>query len=497
MKLPRLEVLSSDEIIQIHNASMEILEDVGVKIDVGEAREILKKAGAEVNEESHMVKMPEYMVKEALNKAPSQFVLYGREEKFKLRVGGDTLTFTFSPTPVKIIDSETGKVRETTLKDVENKYRLIDALKYINTSHTDVWAHDVPFTTIHAYEILTWAKNTIKCFGIGPYGVMASQDVINMVSMVAGGEEELIKKPRIIGFYNPVSPLQTSDIVMRGMMIFNRYKQPMIIAPEAQAGATAPSTLAGLLVQQNAEILSSLVLCELVSPGTPVLYGTVSTITDMRTGNIALGSIETGLIYAASAQLAKFYRLPSRALAGTSETMLVDIQAGFEKALTLFMAAAARINYITCAGTIESSITTNMELIMIDEELIGMIRRSLEGIEVNENTLAVDVIKEVGAGGSYLSHKHTLRNFQKEQYIPFLIDRSKREVWEKRGSKSIIDVAREKWQKILKEHQPEPLDKSVEKNLLDYLEMVKKRTIDDYFKAEGIERRPTGLPNLP
>jgi trimethylamine--corrinoid protein Co-methyltransferase len=281
------------------------------------------------------------------------------------------------------------------------------------------------------------------------------------------------------------------------MMIFNKYKQPMIIAPEAQAGSTAPCTLAGLLAQQNAEILSSILICELVNPGTPVLYSTVSTITDMRTGNIALGSIETGLIYAASAQLAKYYHLPSRALAGTSESMLVDIQAGFEKALTLFMAAAARINYITCAGTIESSLTTNMELIMIDEELIGIIRRSLEGIEVNENTLAVDVIKEVGAGGSFLSNKHTLRNFQKEQYIPFLIDRNKREVWEKRGSKSIVDVAREKWHKILKEHQPEPLDKEVEKQLVEYLEMVKKRTIEDYFKAEGVERGSTGLPNLP
>jgi trimethylamine--corrinoid protein Co-methyltransferase len=497
MKLPRFEILSRDEIIQIHNASMEVLEDVGVKVDVAKAREILEKAGAEVDGGNNMVKIPEYMIKEALVKAPSRFTLYGREEKFKLRVGGDTVTFTFSPTPVKMLDSETGKVRETTLKDVENKYRLIDALKYINTSHTDVWAHDVPFTTLHAHEILAWAKNTIKCFGIGPYGILASQDMIKMVSMVAGSEEELIKKPRIIGFYNPVSPLQNDSIVLNGMMIFNQYKQPMIIAPEAQAGSTAPTTLAGLLVQQNAEILSSILITQLVNPGTPVLYSTVSTITDMRTGNIALGSIETGLIYAASAQLAKYYHLPSRALAGTSESMLVDIQAGFEKALTLYMAAAARINYITCAGTIESTLTTNMELIMIDEELIGMIRRSLEGIEVNENTLAIDVIKDVGAGGSFLSHKHTLKNFQKEQFIPFIIDRNKREVWEKRGSKSIIDVAREKWQKILKEHQPEPLEKEVEKKLVDYLEMVKKRTLDDYFKAEGIERKSTGLPNLP
>ena len=303
-------------------------------------------------------------------------------------------------------------------------------------------------------------------------------DTIRLASIVAGGEEELKKRPMLLGFHNPVSPLQHSKELTEGLMVYAKYKQPVSIAPEAQAGATAPITLAGLLTQQNAEVLSGITIAELTNPGTPVLYGAVSVPLDMKTGNIALGAIEVGLINAAAAQLARYYGLPSRGTGGTTDSKIPDIQAGFEKAATLLMAASAGINFIyDAAGALESTLTASFEQAVIDNEICGMVARALRGIDVNDETLAIDVIENVGPGGQYLSQKHTLKHLKKEQYIPKIIKREKREDWERAGSKDLWKVAREEAKKILKEHQPEPLDKDIEKELKRTIKEIEKRKV--------------------
>jgi trimethylamine--corrinoid protein Co-methyltransferase len=284
-----------------------------------------------------------------------------------------------------------------------------------------------------------------------------------------------------------------------GFEIFAKYKQPTIIAPEALAGASAPVTLAGLLTQTNAEILGSITLSQLYNPGAPVFYGTVSHITDMRTGNSAMGSPETGLITAGIAQLGRYYNIPSRGPGGVSDSKVLDIQNGFERYQTLLLAAQAGVNYITCAGTYEATLVEALELLVIDDDIIGMIERAIEGITVNEDTIGLDVIKKVALsekkGVNFLAEKHTRDFMKKELYIPMLADRNRRSTWIKKGGKDIVMKAREKVETILKIHQVTEWPKDIENEMLNFIKAVESRTFDDYKKAEGLMTDRITLPD--
>jgi len=477
-KTINFEVLSSDEVYEIHMATMEILERVGVRVLEENALQMLREAGADIDSKNNIAKIPEYLIMEAIKKAPSSFYLFGRNKKYKLRLGGKRVHFSMQGTAVYVLDLETGKRRESTLNDVKNFYRLADALENIHHASETVKARDIPENVAHAYVLFEAFKNTTKTVDGYNYGRTFAMDTIRLASIVAGGEEELMKKPMLLGFHNPVSPLQQSKDLTEGLMVYAKYKQPVSIAPEAQAGATAPITLAGLLTQQNAEVLSTITIAELTNPGAPVLYGAVSAPLDMKTGNIALGAIEVGLINAAAAQLARYYGLPSRGTGGTTDSKIPDIQAGLEKTATLLMAASAGINFIyDAAGALESTLTASFEQAVIDNEICGMVARALRGIDVNDETLAIDVIENVGPRGQYLSQKHTLKHLKREQYLPKIIKREKREEWEKAGSKDLWKIAREEVKKILKEHQPEPLDKDVEKELEKIVKEIEKREV--------------------
>jgi len=472
----KLKILSRDELYEIHRATMELLENVGVKILEQNALKLLKDAGAIVDEKGKRARIPEYLVREALKKAPSRISLYGRDRKYRLNLGGYRVHFSMEGTSVFVLDLETGERRNSTYTDLENFFKLADALENIHHASITVKARDIPEPIAHVYEMYAGFKNTTKTIDGYTYGRTIAMDTIKMASILAGGEEELIKQPMLLGFHNPVSPLQHSKELTEGLMVYARYKQPVIIAPEDQAGATAPITLAGLLVQQNAEVLSGIVIAELTSPGAPVLYGTVSTIMDMKTGNLAYGSVEAALINVASAQLARFYNIPSRGTGGGTDSKIPDIQAGIEKAVTLIMAAMAGINFIyVAAGALESTLTASYEQAVIDNELCGIVLRALRGIEVNDETLAVDVIKEVGPGGHFLAHKHTLKHLKTEHFIPKILNRQMRDAWEKSGSKDLRQVAREKAKEILTKHQPQPLEPSVEKELRVFIKEVEKR----------------------
>ena len=260
-----------------------------------------------------------------------------------------------------------------------------------------------------------------------------SRDLMELLSIIVNGEDELMKNPRLIGFFNPISPLTLPRILLEGLFIFAQYSQPLIIAPAASGGLNAPITLAGLLTQTNAEVLSSIILTQLINPGTPVLYGTVNTPLDPRTGNVAWGSIETSLITIASAQLARFYDIPSRASGCMTNSNIFDIQNGFERFNTLSSAAYAGINYITCAGTYECGSASSLELLVIDNELAGMVSRGLKGIDVNKNTIALNEIETVLLGEKkgllFLGLRHTANNIKNELFLPSLSERNSRNKW--------------------------------------------------------------------
>ena len=304
---------------------------------------------------------------------------------------------------------------------------------------------------------------------------MQTKETIEMASILRGGREALTKTPTLLGFMNPVSPMQLSKELMEGAILYAQHNQPMIYAPEALAGATAPATLAGLTVQQNAEVLSGIMVSQLAKPGAPVLYGTVSAAMDMKTGATSLGGPEVGILNVAAAQLARYYNLPCRGTGGNTDSKTVDAQAFMETSTSMMMAGLAGMNFIyDAAGSLEGSITMSLEKIVIDNELAGMVTRTLEGMKVTDETLAVDEICKVGPAASYLSTPFTLKMFRKEHFIPSLMDRRSREAWSRDGGRTVLDSAKEKVKRILKEHTPEPIDKGVASDIDKFIKKIAK-----------------------
>ena len=500
MKLNKIDVFSKNELEQIHAASLELLLDVGIKVDSEKARAVLKKNGAEVNEKTHFVKFSESLVKEKLKTVPDSFTLHGPDGTYKATIDVDHTEFATIGTPVKIYDPDHKKgIRKTVMTDTINQIRIVDSLEHIICSHIDVWPNDIKYTALHAHCIYQWVKNTKKPYGLGCLGRLASQDMMNLTSMIVGGEKELINRPRLVGFMNPTSPLHLPQIMTNGFEVFAKYRQPTIIAPEALAGTSSPVTLAGLVTQTNAEILGSMVLSQIYNSGAPIFYGTVSHVTDMRTGNSAMGSIEMGLITAGIAQLARYYNIPSRGPGCGTDSKLLDMQNGYERLQTLMLAAQAGINYITCAGTYEATLVEALELLLIDDDLIGMVKRAMEGIKVNDDTIGLDIIKKVVTteqkGVNFLAEKHTRNHMKQELYFPKLSDRNRRSTWYKKGEKDVITRAGERIKELLESHQEKELPKELDQKLIKYIRDVEARNFDDYKKAEDLMVDSITLPD--
>ena len=495
MKLQTMEALSQDEVETIHETTLKLLEEIGVMVHSKESRDTLKENGCIVDEDLstnpyHYVKYPRHVVEKYMKTVPTEFTLYGVDGSFSHTVDTKSTTFATVGTPVKMYAPEKKRgVRDSVLADTISQIRIVDTLKNVMCSHVDVWPNDVEYMEMHCHAIKAWAKNSRKPYGLGALGRTASQDMMNLCSILVGGEDELIRNPRLIGFYNPTSPLLHPTIMLNGLSVFARYKQPLIIAPASGAGSTAPVTLAGLIVQTNMEILSAISLTQMINPGAPILYSTMSAPMDPVTSNVAWGSIETGLITSAFAQLGRFYNFPSRGPGSITDSKTFDLQNGYERLMTLFCAATSGVNYITCAGTYESSLTEALELLVIDDDLAGIVNRAKKGISVDENTLAAEVIREVSQKEKkhYLGLKHSVKNIRKELYISKLADRNRRNIWKKQGSKDIMERAREKVDQILATQEGPGMDPDVEKRFDAYWETIKSRTMDTYRKLEGME----------
>ena len=493
MKTSRFEVLSQEEIERIHAASMEILAEVGIKVHYKKARQLFREAGAEVDEQSLAVRLPERLVSWAVGQAPKQFALYGIDGGFRLDIGPNQAEPVFAGlgTPTRMLDLRNGKVRPTTAQDMLDHIILIDACNHIHNSQMDIWPNDIPMTTIHAEAIWAWAHNSHKPYGMGCYGYLPTWDMMRMMAIAVGGKDELQKRPRFFAICSVVSPLQMDQMQAEGLLICAEYGQPVTLSPEAIAGMTAPVTLAGLVAQENAAILAHITLAQIFRPGTPVLYGTVSTIANMRSGTVALGAVETGLITAGAAQMARHYGIPCRGVGATTESKLEDVQAGMERTATLLQAVLAGVNFITCGGTLDSSMLESHALLMLDDELAGAALRIARGIEVSAETLAIELIQEVarGAGGNYMSERHTVRHMRSEHFQTSLLPRDPYDAWETAGSRTALELARERASEILARHQPYELDPSMEQELDAYRQMVAGRPLEEFYAGEVAENQ--------
>ena len=463
-------VLSEADVEAIHNTSMKLLGEVGIAFHSDEAIAIFKKHG--VKTDGNLVYLTETQVLKAVESAPAQFTIRARNPDKSVTVGDGEPVFVPGYGAPFLIDYEVGK-RSPTMEDYDNLVRLADALPNQDLSgHLLVQPSDVPPETAHLWMLRSNMVHSDKPFVGSAEGAEGARHTMEMSSILFGeSKDSLAENPVTIALLNTLSPLSFSQDMAEALLEYARWRQPVVIAAAAMAGATAPITLAGMLAQQNAEILAGITLAQLVSPGTPVVYGATSTNMDMKSGVMAIGSPELSLMVVATAQMARRYGLPSRSGGSLTDSHIPDARAGLESMLGLVTAINGGIDIIIHAGGILSSfLAFSYEKFVLDDEMCGMVRRLRQGIEVTPETLSYEVIADIGPGGNFLMAPNTLERFRTEFWQPALFAREDIESWQAAGRPDAMQKARQRWQKLLAEHEDPPLEPIVLRQLNEYVE---------------------------
>ena len=464
----RFEILTKNQVERIHETSLQILEKVGLDFDYPPAIEVLKKGGAKVN--GQRVLFPSRMVEAQVKKAPNRFTLHARDPKKNVVVGGNSTVFAPGYGAAFVTDLEYGR-RKATLKDFENFVKLTGASANQDIlSGTVVEPTDVPYETRHAQMIYTAMKYSDKCFMGSTMGARAARDCIEMAAVLFGSRDQIESTPVIMGVLGSLTPLKYDARMLGALMEYAAAGQPPLIASLAIAGATGPVTLAGNLALQNAEVLAGIVLAQLVREGTPIIFGGASSNAEMRNGTLSIGSPEMAINTAATAQMARYYKLPARSGGAVCDAKSSDSQSAYESMMSLLMAQVSGANFVLhSAGILESFNCMSYEKFIIDDEMCGMVKRIKRGIQINPDTLALDVINAVGPGGHFLDKDHTLDYFRTEFYQPRLSNRDDYVTWQTSGSPQCMETAHQKYKEILATYEPPDLPADVDKDLRTFI----------------------------
>jgi trimethylamine--corrinoid protein Co-methyltransferase len=448
--------LSTAGLQSIVEAAVVVLERTGIEVEASPCREVFRHAGARIDEARNRVFISADMIEKGLASARREVLLAGREERYDLRLGGNRVYMGTGGQAVKVIDLD-GTVRESTLADNYHIGRLCDRLEHIHFYMRPVVCRDLPVEAIDINQFYACLAATPKHVMGNAYKAESVPAQRAMGEMLAGGAAAFDARPPIsFSCCWTVSPLRYATETVEILDAIVAHNMPVVISSAPQAGATSPAALAGTLVQITAEQLSGVTYVNLLSPGHPLIMGCVPAQVDLRFGSFTGGSAEFALLNAASAQIAQHLKLPLYNSSGIADSKVPDAQAGAEKGLTGLAAALAGSNYIHhSAGFLESLLAVAYEQYVIDNDINGAIMRMVRGIEVNEDTLSVDVIDEVCRGeGHFLGHAQTLAMMHSEYLYPELMDRSSRDDWEESGSRDIREAARERAAQILAEHWP-------------------------------------------
>lgn len=451
----RLQVLTEDQIEHIKRASYEVMAKVGFKVLHAGARKMLKQAGCLVNNE--FVKVPEHVVAACLATTPKGYTMYSRDGQRTMEVEGRKSYYGTSTASPNTMDALTGEIHPTWVSDIANGAKVADALEHIDWVMPMGSVQDVPPTVADLYEFEAVVTNTSKpivFIGYTPQGV---EWVYEMAAEVAGGLDNLQQRPFLIFYPEPISPLVHPADVIERLFVSADLNLPQMQGPSIQFGATAPVTLAGGLVQGTAEALMCIVLAQLRNPGCPFSMGCNFGVFDMSHGLLSLACPEMSLALAAQAEVALSFGLPTWGLAGSTGAKVLDAQAGAESAFSILAQGLGGLNLIHDVGYIDNGMACSTAQLVLGNENIGMTKRFIKGITVNQETLAREVIENVGPGGHFLQETHTLENFKEELWVPELMTRDPRETWLQAGSKDLSQVIQEKLRDILENHTCPPL----------------------------------------
>lgn len=484
MARPKISVLTDEEVELIHLSSLDILEHVGVFLPVKEALDMLANAGAQVDYGKNIAKIPSHLVEECMRKAPSEVRLFARNPKFNSNLKSGSTYFAVGGGSTRVIDMESNECREAYISDLEKMIKIVDALDNLFVNNEIVLPRDVPPAVSAQHTLAALLKNTCKNCQLYLGDADAVKDAIRMASAVMGSEQELVKKPTIHFIACVGQPLTYEKSFLEGFVEAARHRIPMALQSGPAAGATGPATLAGTLALTNAEILSEITIAQIISPGLPVIYTNWARTFDMKAETICFAGPEYVLMRIAVGQLAQRYNVPVSQGGFQADSKILDIQAGYEKYIALISVLAGS-NLIIGSGMLDGANIVDPLNFIIDDEFAASYSRIIKGLEVNEETLAFDVVKSVGPGlgRNFLATEHTFRNYRKESWLEYrIIERRPWALWKRDGAKDMRQRAKERATEILKTHKTEPLPASVQADLDQIVKEAEERTLKKHEK---------------
>jgi trimethylamine--corrinoid protein Co-methyltransferase len=465
--LPVYDLLSGDAVHRLHDASMRILSEFGIAFYDDEARSILKSHGARVD--GDMVYFDPDLIREYVAKAPAEFTQLARNPENNIAIGGNAVNFAPVYGPPYVLDADRGR-REARLEDFVNFVKLAYLSPYMHHSGgTIVEPTDEPVETRHLDMVYSHIRYSDKPFMGSVTSAENATDTVRMAEILFGSEA-LRENPAVISLINVSSPRRFDDRMLGAMKVYARARQAMIITPFILSGAMAPVAIAGTVAQQNAEALAGIAFAQMIEPGTPVVYGSFLTNIDLQSGAPVFGSPESQTGLYASAQLARFYRLPFRGGGMFTSSKIPDAQAAYESVMVMIPTIMARTNFVLhAAGWLENGLASGYEKFVLDCEILGMLHTWSRGLEISDESLALESIGEVAPGGHHLGTEHTLRHFRTAFYRAELFDYNSSEVWTEAGSADAYARATKRVKQLLASYEPPALDSSKDEELTGFM----------------------------
>lgn len=449
------ELLTPEQVERIHEASLEILENVGLLVRNEKARTIFAKHGCAVDAETHIVKFPRKVVEEFRPMMPPTFTFRGRDPRFDRTLPEQGPVIVTASSAPDIIDPVTGRERRSRSDDIARIAHLINELPGYDVFSVSTLADDAlpgHYTLARLYPALKYCLKPIR---INNKDLAEAQMTLRLGALIAGSEAAYREHPFITHHFCPVvSPLTMDRDSTEMLIYFVEQKLPVYPSIVPNAGLTSPMSMTGTLAQGNAEFLAAAVLMQMVQEGTPLIYATLPTVADMRTGAYASGGIECGMLHMGCAQMAHFYNVPSGGYIGLTNAKLNDAQSGYETGLSTMAGVLAGMDMLNMGGLLDALKVFDFAKAVIDDEIALMLKRVKRGFEFSEENLALDVIAKAGPGGSFMTNKHTVKRMKTEALLPMIADRDAREGWEKKGSLDTQAHAMQRVREILAQDAP-------------------------------------------
>ncbi len=454
-----MKILTDDQIWEIKQAAFDIIEKVGFKCLHKEVHKMMKQAGAWVNDNN--IKIPRHIVEACLVTTPKGWTIYDREGRRAMEVEGEKSHYGTSTASPNTLDAFTGEMRQTCIKDIELGAKVADYLDGIDFVMPMGTAQDVPADAAEVHEFPAMVSNTTKPSVFIGYTALGCEYVYEMAAVIAGGQENLSQKPFIIAYPEAIAPLFFPDEVIERIFVAADRFMPQLPGSTVQAGATGPVTLAGLITLITAESLIHITIAQLRKQGCPVAMSGNVGILDMKTALMTVGAPESNLALAAQAEVARSFNLPTWGLAGATDSKSLDAQAGLESAFSILSQGLSGLNLIHDVGYMASGMACSLEQLVMGNEVVGMTKRFVEGISVTRETIARQIIEDVGPGGHFLVQQHTMDHFKKELWNARLLNRQTIDAWNDAGKPSMEDRVKEEVRMIAETHKPKPLSDKI------------------------------------